>query len=79
MITYPLDTVRKKQQANGMLGQNKTLFSSLKMMKKIYELEGARGFYFGFVPNLVKVIPAMAIQFAAYDLLKANVVDTRLI
>lgn len=37
---------------------------------KTYQNEGARGFYKGLFPNLLKVIPAASITYMAYEAMK---------
>uniref|UniRef100_A0A6B2LCU8 Mitochondrial carrier protein n=1 Tax=Arcella intermedia TaxID=1963864 RepID=A0A6B2LCU8_9EUKA len=41
------------------------------IVRKIYSLEGAKGFYRGLTPNLLKVLPSTAICFTAYELLNS--------
>lgn len=79
LVTYPLDTVRKRIQVNGALGQEKLYNGSWDCIKKIAKTEGVGAFYAGIIPNLIKFVPAAAIQFTAYDLLKKNVVEAGLI
>ena len=68
LATYPLDTMRKRLQVS--LGEEPMYKGSLDCAKKIFAAEGVKGFYAGIVPTLIKVAPAAAVQFAAYDLLK---------
>jgi len=68
LATYPLDTIRKRLQVN--LGTETMYKGSLDCIKKTLAREGVKGFYAGIVPTLLKVAPAAAIQFTAYDLLK---------
>jgi hypothetical protein len=39
-------------------------------VQKIFKNEGVLGFYRGGVVNLIKIIPAAAVQFSTYDYLK---------
>jgi len=73
LVTYPLDTIRKRLQMNGLLGTEKVYKSTLDCIKKVSAAEGVKGFYGGLVPTLLKIAPAAAIQFTAYDLLKNEV------
>ncbi len=77
LATHPLDTIRKRMQMNGLLGAEKVYKNSLDCIKKVAAGEGVKGFYGGLVPTLLKVGPAAAIQFTAYDLLKKEVVENK--
>lgn len=44
--------------------------SSLSMARSIYTKHGFGGFYRGIVPELVKVVPGVAITFSVYEALK---------
>lgn len=70
LLTYPLDTVRRRMQLNGGHGLQKAYKNSFDCIKKIISTEGMKGFYRGVIPNLVKIPPAAAIQFSMYDLFK---------
>lgn len=41
---------------------------------KTYQKEGARGFYKGLLPNLLKVVPAASITYLVYEMMK-NTLD----
>ena len=73
IVTYPLDTVRRRMQLNGGHGLEKAYLNSFDCIKKIALQEGVRGFFKGMVPNLVKIPPAAAIQFSMYDLMKQQI------
>jgi len=76
ILTYPLDTVRRRMQLNGGHGLEKAYKNSFDCIKKITITEGFRGFYRGIIPNLVKIPPAAAIQFSMYDLFKHQVLES---
>mmetsp|Transcript_88283 Transcript_88283/g.252508 ORF Transcript_88283/g.252508 Transcript_88283/m.252508 type:complete len:361 (+) Transcript_88283:430-1512(+) len=66
---YPLDTVRRRQQA---LGKNTCLSSKsvTKALVHIYTTEGLKGMYKGIMLNLFKNPMATAVSFAVNDLVK---------
>jgi len=70
LLTYPLDTVRRRMQLNGGHGLQKAYNNSFDCVRKIIFTESMKGFYRGIIPNLVKIPPAAAIQFSMYDLFK---------
>lgn len=74
IATYPLDTMRKRVQVS--LGTDRLYKGTLDVFKKTLAMEGVKGFYKGLVPALIKVAPAAAIQFTAYDLLREATAKT---
>jgi len=77
ILTYPLDTIRRRMQLNGGHGLQKAYRSSFDCLKKIVMTEGVKGFYRGMIPNLVKIPPAAAIQFSLYDLFRYQVMENK--
>jgi len=77
IFTYPFDTVRRRLQVNGAVGIEKFYTGTIDCIGKMFKKEGFGAFYLGFVPNLIKFAPAAAIQFAAYDFLKSQVLDLK--
>lgn len=64
-VCYPLDTVRRRMQMKG------TLYTSqMDALVKIWQNEGYRGYYRGWVANTLKVVPQNAIRFVSYEALK---------
>jgi len=70
LVTYPGNTMIKRNQANGMGGQAKAYDGTLDMIRKMVAKEGVRGFYKGVGVNVLKGIPNASIQFLAYDTMK---------
>ncbi len=77
IFTYPFDTIRRRVQVNGAVGIEKFYTGTIDCIQKMYAKEGFGSFYLGFVPNLIKFAPAAAVQFAAYDFLKSNVLELK--
>ena len=70
-ITYPGDVVRRRMIVNGMGGGARLYSSSADCCAVILRKEGVRGFFGGFIVNLIKALPSAALSFWAYDSLKA--------
>ncbi|KAF5808523.1 putative calcium binding protein [Helianthus annuus] len=66
---YPLQVVRTRMQAHRHGGAN-AYNGMTDVFMKTYQNEGARGFYKGLFPNLLKVIPAASITYMAYEAMK---------
>eukprot|EP01086_Lenisia_limosa_P012371 TRINITY_DN40677_c0_g1_i1.p1 TRINITY_DN40677_c0_g1~~TRINITY_DN40677_c0_g1_i1.p1 ORF type:complete len:321 (+),score=54.95 TRINITY_DN40677_c0_g1_i1:221-1183(+) len=72
-VTYPLELVRRLFQVRTIPGspvmQSTTIMATL---KEIVATNGVAGLYRGLLPNYLKVVPAMAVSFFAYDTLKSG-------
>jgi len=73
---YPLDTVRRRQQA---LGNATPLsrMSSFAAIHSVFRTEGVRGMYKGLLLNLIKNPIATAVSFAVNDLIKDYMLKDR--
>jgi len=69
-LTYPLDTLRRRIQLDGMSGAPKKFKSILHAFKFILANEGVGSFYGGVAMNAIKAAPGGGLQFAAYDFFK---------
>nr|CAD7195420.1 unnamed protein product [Timema douglasi] len=65
-VIYPLE-VMKTRLALRKTGQYKNLVDAV---RKMYETEGIRGYYRGYVPNIFRTIPNAGINLAVYETLK---------
>jgi solute carrier family 25 (mitochondrial phosphate transporter), member 23/24/25/41 len=70
MTIFPLDLIRRRQQ----MGDSSGMIS---IGKKIIHSEGIKGLYRGIVPELVKVIPAVAINFYVYELVRQDILGLK--
>ncbi|ANZ77298.1 BA75_04650T0 [Komagataella pastoris] len=71
-ITYPFDLLRRRFQVLT-LGTGEMGFqynSTGHALKTIVAQEGFKGLYKGWVANMWKIMPSMAVQWATYDLIK---------
>ncbi|KAD2806125.1 hypothetical protein E3N88_39502 [Mikania micrantha] len=70
-FVYPLQVVRTRMQAQTPGGSTayKGMFD---VFIKTYRKEGARGFYKGLVPNILKVVPAASITYLVYETMKTT-------
>jgi solute carrier family 25 protein 39/40 len=66
MITTPIDVIKTRIQA-APSDQKYTMSQTAKLM---YQQDGIRAFFIGFVPRLARVAPACAIMISSYELLK---------
>lgn len=66
LLIFPLDLVRRRQQIS--VGDNKPTISQV--VKQVLRSDGFRGLYRGIVPELVKVVPAVALNFYFYELFR---------
>ena len=66
-LTYPLNLIRTKVQANGLLPKEKRYTGVSHIVKSIYQKDGWKGFYRGIIPNLLKVIPSTGISYTSYQ------------
>jgi solute carrier family 25 phosphate transporter 23/24/25/41 len=69
---FPLDLIRRRQQANP--GQK---VSAMHVFNQIVKTEGWRGLYRGIAPELVKVVPAVGINFYAYELIRQEILGVK--
>ncbi len=68
-LTYPLNLIRTKIQANGLLPPEKRITSTANLVTSLVAKDGLRGLYRGMVPNMLKVLPATAISYTSYSYL----------
>lgn len=67
-VCYPLETVRRRLQVQGFV-QNQTYNYSGFMtgISSMIAKEGVGGLYRGFIPNLLRIAPAISLSFATYE------------
>lgn len=73
---YPMDVLRRRFQLSVLKtgsGATNGYTSTIGGLRTIVREEGARGLYKGIVPNLIKVVPSIAIMFTTNELLKRGV------
>jgi len=69
-ITYPLETIRRRMQMQSMGTKTATDTGLIKTTVNIYKKYGWTGYFKGLVPNLLKVIPVVAVNFIVYEYMK---------
>ncbi len=70
VVTYPVDVTRRRMQIQAQyvpVGLRKT---AVQHMKDIVKTEGAVGLYRGLQPELLKVVPFVAVMFGVYETLR---------
>lgn len=68
-VTYPLDLLRTRFAAQA---QPRTYTTISEAIRMIYATDGIRGFYSGWGPTSISLVPSMAIQFSVYDWAKRS-------
>ncbi len=62
-VAYPADTVRRRMQLNGSVGQQQIIYTGyLDCVRSMAQTEGLRSFYRGFTVSCIKTAPSAAIQ-----------------
>ncbi|ETW06291.1 hypothetical protein H310_02583 [Aphanomyces invadans] len=70
VVSYPLQVVRTKLQAQGMAGRPVVFTGMTDCFVKILQSYGLRGLYRGIVPNFLKSVPAISISYAVFETVK---------
>lgn len=65
ILTYPLALVRTRLQALNLINDQPTTMRG--QFIYIYTKDGIKGLYRGFIPNFMKVIPAVSISYVTYE------------
>ena len=75
-ICYPIDSVRRRlmMQAGRPIDE-RTFKHSKDAFRKIFKMEGIKGFYLGIGPNIVRSI-AGALLLVSYDVFRGGLGDT---
>jgi solute carrier family 25 phosphate transporter 23/24/25/41 len=71
-LIFPLDLVRRRQQV--MKGSE----SGLAVIRDVLQKEGFRGLYQGLGPELLKVLPGVAINFYVYELVRQEILGANI-
>ncbi|KAI9012403.1 mitochondrial carrier domain-containing protein [Hyaloraphidium curvatum] len=71
-ITYPLDLLRRRMQVASLPGYPTPYRNTWDCVKSIWRTEGPRGFYKGMVANYLKIVPANAVAFVTYEIVKTG-------
>ncbi|KAF4743119.1 RNA polymerase II [Perkinsus olseni] len=74
MIIFPLDLIRRRQQ----MCVGVAAPSFLAVAREIVKSESIRGLYRGLIPELIKVIPAVGINFYVYELVRQEVLGVEI-
>ncbi|KAL1406364.1 hypothetical protein Q8F55_008063 [Vanrija albida] len=68
MFTHPFDVLRRKMQVAGLSTLGEPNVGAIETLKLMIQRDGFwRGLYRGLVPNLVKIVPSMAVSFYTFD------------
>ncbi|XP_021052087.1 calcium-binding mitochondrial carrier protein SCaMC-1-like isoform X2 [Mus pahari] len=67
LASFPLNLVRTRMQA---VMLEKETVRMMQLIQEIYTKEGKKGFFRGFTPNVLKLLPAVGIGSVAHELVK---------
>jgi len=67
LLTYPTDVIKSSMQTDSTIRSERKYSGWLDCASKIYKADGARGFFKGFTPCLIRSFPANAVCFLAYE------------
>ena len=65
--TYPYQVIKARVQQRVAAGTPREYVGLVDSARKIWRFEGARGFYKGFLPNVLRVAPQSAITISVYE------------
>ncbi|KAJ0412619.1 hypothetical protein ATCC90586_006986 [Pythium insidiosum] len=75
LVTFPVDVVRRRLQISAIHADTHNIPPTpWGIASELYRTQGARGFYRGLTPELMKVVPMVGITFGAFDRLKSLLV-----
>jgi len=66
-FTYPTDVVKSSLQTDSTIRSERKYSSYMDAVRKIYKADGAKGFFKGFTPCMIRSFPANAVCFLAYE------------
>lgn len=76
-VMIPMDTVKTRLVIQG-VGGNAILYKGVRdCFYKVFREEGLGAFYVSLIPRLATVVPMMAIQFGAYEVIKKYFINER--
>lgn len=73
-LVQPLDLIRRRQQMSTGVEAGRSVWG---WVKKIFFERGMRGFYRGLVPELLKVAPAVGLNFYIYEWMRQEVFQSK--
>jgi solute carrier family 25 phosphate transporter 23/24/25/41 len=67
-ITYPLETVRRRMQMASLGTRSGAEGATMiQAFKQVYTKYGLKGYFKGLIPNYIKVIPVVSVNFLVYE------------
>uniref|UniRef100_A0A7S0I1S3 ADP,ATP carrier protein n=1 Tax=Hanusia phi TaxID=3032 RepID=A0A7S0I1S3_9CRYP len=71
IVTYPMDTIRRRMQLQGAAGAQAIYKNALDCAVQMVKREGVRSLYRGLTATCIRGVPNTGIQFAVYEGLKS--------
>lgn len=66
-IVWPLNMLRTRLQTQGTVEHPRTYTGIVDVTRQTIQGEGLKGLFRGILPNLIKVVPSVAITYVVYD------------
>lgn len=63
-LTFPMDVIIRNLQLDG---KGDTFKGPFGVVKKVYQHQGIQGFFRGYIPMLLKVLPSCSVSYGVYD------------
>lgn len=68
LFTHPFDVLRRKMQVAGLQALSPQYNGAIDAMRQTIRQDGFwKGMYRGLVPNMIKIVPSMAVSFYTFD------------
>lgn len=69
-LTYPLDVIRRRMQILQKNTSSQYNYTTIQLLKTLYETEGIRGLTKGFSLNIIKGPITLSLSLTTYDILQ---------
>ena len=66
-LVWPINLLRTRLQTGGTVLQPQQYTGMMDVTQKTLSTEGVRGLFKGILPNLIKVVPAVAVTYTVYE------------
>lgn len=73
-ISYPHEVVRTRLQTQSAITLKPTYTGILQTVKLVYQMQGIRGFYRGYLLSLIRTVPASALTIWTFEFI-SNILE----